>query len=101
MAEPANIVEPEERAASATPPGAVVTLGNRFSIFPSTPIAEMSSATVRAYAATDTRDPGLPRVALVCGPELPARLEGAKAMKSIDRPGLLRLYDFGLVDWPG
>ena len=101
MAEPADFVEPEERAASAAPPGAVVALGNRFSIFPGTPVPEMSSATVRAYAAADTRDPGLQRVALVCGPELPARLEGAKAMKSIDRPGLLRLYDFGLVDWPG
>ena len=99
MVEPANIVEPEEKAPSAARP--TVTLGNRFSIFSSTPIAEMSSATVRAYAASDTRDPGLPRVALVCGPELPARLESAKAMKSIDRPGLLRLYDFGLVDWPG
>jgi len=102
MAEPANFaeLEPNETA----PPGLSgpsIALGNRFQIFPSTPIAEMSSASVRAYAATDTRDPDLPRVALVCGPDLPARLEGAKAMKSIDRPGLLRLYDFGLVDWPG
>jgi hypothetical protein len=101
MAEPANIIEPEEKEAPAGPSGPSVALGNRFQIFPSTPITEMSSATVRAYVATDTRDPGLPRVALVCGNELPARLEGAKAMKSIDRPGLLRLYDFGLVDWPG
>jgi hypothetical protein len=102
MAEPANAVaEPEAIDAPAGPSGPSVALGNRFSIFPSTPIAEMSSASVRAYAATDARDPDLPRVALVCGNELPARLEAAKAMKSIDRPGLLRLYDFGLVDWPG
>ncbi len=101
MAEPANIVEPEERAAPAGLSGESVALGSRFSIFPSTPIAEMSSASVRAFAATDARDPDRARVALVCRPELPARLQGAKSMKSIDRPGLLRLYDFGLVDWPG
>jgi hypothetical protein len=103
MAEPANIVEPEdaEEKKAPGPSGPSVALGNRFQIYPSTPIAEMSSASVRAFAASDTRDPGVARVALVCGPELPARLEGAKGMKSIDRPGLLRLYDFGLVDWPG
>ncbi|MBI1243362.1 MAG: hypothetical protein GC202_00005, partial [Alphaproteobacteria bacterium] len=101
MAEPANTVEPEEKPARTEPFGPSVALGNRFSIFPSTPIASMSSAHVRAFAATDTRDPGLARMALVCGQELPARLESAKAMKSIERAGLLRLYEFGLVDWPG
>ncbi|MBL8807505.1 MAG: hypothetical protein JNN22_11730, partial [Rhodospirillales bacterium] len=101
MAEPANIAEPEEQAAAAGPFGPSVALGSRFSIFPSTPIAAMSSENVQAFAATDTRDPGLARVALVCGHELPARLEGAKSMRSIDRPGLLRLFEFGLVDWPG
>ncbi len=101
MAEPADFVEPEETEAAAGPSGPNVALGSRFQIFPSTPVPELSSASVRAYMATDTRDPGQPRVALVCGGDLPARLESAKAMKSIDRPGLLRLHDFGLVDWPG
>ena len=107
MAEPANVIEKEAPAAKekpeavVAPSGPAVSLGNRFQIFPSTPVPEMSTATVRAYVATDERDPGMPRVALICGTDLPARLEGAKAMKSIDRPGLLRLHDFGLVDWPG
>lgn len=107
MAEPANVIEKEAPAAkekadaAVSPSGPAVSLGNRFQIFPSTPVPEMSTASVRAYVATDERDPGMPRVALICGTDLPARLEGAKAMKSIDRPGLLRLHDFGLVDWPG
>ncbi|MFM8798977.1 MAG: hypothetical protein ACKOEE_00245, partial [Tagaea sp.] len=46
-------------------------------------------------------DPGGKRMALVCGTELPARLDAAKSMTGVERAGMLRLYDVGLVEWPG
>jgi hypothetical protein len=102
MAEPANIVDPP--AKEAPPPavhGPSVELGNRFHIYPNMPVPDMSTASVRAFSAIDTRDDGVPRVALICSNDLLPRLEMAKALKTVDRPGLLRLYDFDLVNWPG
>lgn len=104
MAEPANIEakpagEPAPQAAALA--GGGVPLGNRFQIFPAIPIPDMSTPTVRAFSATDMRDDGVPRVALICSNDLLPRLEMAKALKTVERPGLLRLYDFDLVNWPG
>jgi len=102
MAEPANIEAPPVK--EAPPPsvnGPSVELGNRFHIYPNMPVPDMSTASVRAFSAVDSRDEGMPRVALVCSNDLLPRLEMAKALKGIDRPGMLRLYDFDLVNWPG
>jgi hypothetical protein len=102
VAEPANQMDDDaDGGGPGLPSGLSVELGGRFKIFHSTPVPEMSSAHVRAYMAGDERDPIGQRVALVCGQELPARLEMAKNMKGVERPGVLRLYDMGLVDWPG
>ncbi|MFN7191078.1 MAG: hypothetical protein ACK5U4_06555, partial [Rhodospirillales bacterium] len=104
MAEPANIEakQPGEAAPQAAAlAGGGVPLGNRFQIFPAIPIPDMSTPTVRAFSAADTRDDGVPRVALICSNDLLPRLEMAKALKTVERPGLLRLYDFDLVNWPG
>lgn len=102
MAEPANQMEEQtEGGGAALPAGPSVDLDGRFKIFHGSPVPEMSSAHVRAYIAADARDPIGQRMALVCGPDLPARLEMAKNMKGVERSGVLRLYDVGLVDWPG
>ncbi|MFM7345416.1 MAG: hypothetical protein ACKO1J_08645 [Tagaea sp.] len=102
MAEPANQMDADDNeGAPGAPSGPSAALGDRFKIFHGTPVPEMSSPHVRAYMAADERDPIGQRVALVCGQELPARLEMAKNMKGVERPGVLRLYDMGLVDWPG
>jgi eukaryotic-like serine/threonine-protein kinase len=102
VAEPANQLSDDEAEGGSNPPsGPSIDLAGRFKVFHSTPVPELSSAHVRAYLAADERDPIGQRVALVCGQELPARLEMAKNMKGVERPGVLRLYDMGLIDWPG
>lgn len=103
MAEPANQRDDDDEKGGPAkgPSGTSVPLAGRFKIYPSSPVPEMSTAAVRAYLAVDERDTIGQRVALICGPEIPPRLEMAKNIKGVERPGLLRLYEFGLVDWPG
>ncbi|MBI3453719.1 MAG: hypothetical protein HY057_12990 [Rhodospirillales bacterium] len=88
-------------AGSGGPVAAKVELGRRFSIYPHRPIPDLSTPTVPAFAGEDGFSNGDPCVAMICGADLPPRLEVAGALRGLGRVGILRLLDFGPVVWPG
>ena len=99
---------PVEGAAAAAPaasseeaPDLSVMLRGRCAIFPDQPLPQYSSKHAVAFHATMRNDPQRPLVALLCDPEMPARVEFMESMRSYQLHGILQTADWGMIDWPG
>ncbi len=80
--------------------GAVVTLRDRFLIFPGTPLQTFSTPSAMAFAAEDRRDREKEVFALIVKPGYTARTTVMKALKGVENPGLMTLLEWGPCDWP-
>ncbi len=85
---------------NSTPTDALL-VGNRVEMSTSQPQPDLDSVGGKAYAAHyKGGDATTDLVAIVCDKGLPARLESITAMRGIDHPGIMRLVDSGVVQWP-
>lgn len=108
MAETADSILEAETVASAEPPvetaeastAPVVLLDDHFAINPAEPLAELDTPTAKAYLAEDRRDPARKFFALICGPDIPLRMDALNALKGGFVRGMLPLAASGPVDWP-
>ena len=80
--------------------GAVVTLRDRYLIFPSNPLPELATPSAQAYQAEDRRERDKAMFALVVKPGMPARINVMRMLKGVDNPGLMTLVEWGVADWP-
>ncbi|MBF0247508.1 MAG: serine/threonine protein kinase [Alphaproteobacteria bacterium] len=76
-----------------------VTVNERYMVYPSQPLHDLSSPSAQAYAAEDKREPGRQLYALVCNPGLPVRTGVMQDMKRKAINGLIPLVDFGSEYW--
>lgn len=77
-----------------------VPLNGKFSIFPEQRLPNFDSGPAVAFAAAAMRDPAPAIVALLCDSRHPPRFDVAPAFRRVDCDGLIRVVDWGVVDWP-
>jgi hypothetical protein len=80
--------------------GAVVTLRDRYLIFPGNPVSELSTPNAKAFLAEDRRERDKEVFALIVKPGFTPRISVLRLLKGVDNPGLLSLLEWGAVDWP-
>lgn len=79
--------------------GAVVTLRDRYLIFPGNPIPELSTPNAKAFVAEDRRERDKEVFALIVKPGFTPRIPVLRLLKGVDNPGLLPLLEWGACDW--
>ncbi|MBT3358111.1 MAG: hypothetical protein HN403_00615 [Rhodospirillales bacterium] len=93
-------VAQEPPATSGGAPSLPVLMLDRFQIYPSRPLPELSTPSASAFAAEDRRDIGRRLCAYVCTPGLPSRIGAAALLRGGRVRNLMALVEFGTVDWP-
>ncbi len=83
-------------AVSDLPP---VDLGGRCEILPGSRLPELDSAGGKAYVAKAIKDRRTELFAIVTDRPVPARIDALPAFRGLDNPAVLRLADWGAVDW--
>lgn len=78
-----------------------VDLGGRWEVMPGAPLAELDSPGASAYVCRGLKDRRSELFALVCETPVPPRLDVLQAFRGMDNPAVLRLLDWGTIDWPG
>jgi hypothetical protein len=71
----------------------------RYIVFPERPIPELNSPTAPAYHAVMRADPSRPLFALLCDRILPPRVDLMDALRGFNLPGMLKIADWGMVEW--
>ncbi len=97
-------------AAVSPPPGplgpgpgadmASVDLGGRCDLFPGTPLPNFDGPGGPAYACRSRRERKAELFATVIDHDLPVRIENLASVRAMEHPALLRVADWGVVDWP-
>ncbi|CAK0773008.1 Serine/threonine protein kinase [uncultured Gammaproteobacteria bacterium] len=77
-----------------------VQLGDRCEIMPDTPIPDLDSPGGTAYAARRLRGSKSEAFALICHGTMAPRLEMASTLTGMDSQVMVKLQDWGVVDWP-
>ncbi|MEI6559539.1 MAG: serine/threonine protein kinase [Rhodospirillaceae bacterium] len=77
----------------------LVRLGDRFEILPGQPVPALDGVAGPAFMARAVRGRKAECFALICSGAVPPRSDALSTLLSIDNPGIVRLIDFGLVDW--
>lgn len=81
--------------------GAVVTLRDRYLVFPSSPLPELATPSAQAFMAEDRRDRERSNLfALICKPTYVHRIGAMRMLKGVENPGLMTLIEWGVADWP-
>lgn len=76
-----------------------IDLGGRCEIMPGTPLPEFDSPGGRAYAGRLTRDRRTECFVIVTDQPVPARIDVMSNFRAIESPAVMRLLDWGTVDW--
>lgn len=97
--ETASDVAPAIPAAEPASAGSFM-VKERFEILYDTPLPKFDSNGAKAYAAKDKINPKRDLFALICNNDYPPRLSMLPYLKSIDHPNILKLVEFGIVDYP-
>lgn len=79
---------------------AAVRLADRYDISPAAVLPDFASPQAPAVAAVDTRGATKAILALVCPRHLGLREETLGSARRIERGHVLRVIDWGVVDWP-
>ena len=95
----AEAVAVARAGAPAREGGDVGILRDRFTVYPSRPLAHLDLPSAKAFVAEDRRDPAYKLFALICPPGLPPRTNAMAALKGVTGRGLLPLVDYGPVSW--
>lgn len=88
---------PQEVSQPAGPPG---VLRERYFIRSNQPLPELSTPNADAFVTEDKRDANRSLYALICRPELPARVNVMRAMRGVGALGLQQLVEWGPMTWP-
>ncbi|MBI4184454.1 MAG: hypothetical protein HY521_10690 [Proteobacteria bacterium] len=91
---------PADGRASGGGQTAGVLVKDRYTVYPGAPVPACDGFRVTACEAEDKRDPKRSLIALVCGHGLPIRSTVAGTLMAADAPGLMRIVDQVVVDWP-
>ncbi len=97
-----NLAENVDMAETADQPsdmGAVI-LNDNVEISPSEPLPHLDSPTARAFATTDPRGGPENIFALICDGNAPLRDNVLGKLKSLPCREILKLLEWGAVDWP-
>lgn len=81
----------------AEPP---VKLADRYNIYPSNPIAELSTPSAKAYVAEDRRNTERKIFAMISPPFLACRTGVLDVLKGANIRGSMSMVDYGIVHWP-
>ncbi|MEI7607083.1 MAG: serine/threonine protein kinase [Rhodospirillaceae bacterium] len=76
-----------------------VRLGDRFEILPGQPLNAFDAAAGPAFVARALRGRKVECYAVICSGAAPPRADALSTLMSLDNPGLIRMVDFGLVEW--
>lgn len=76
-----------------------VDLGGRCEILPGSRLAELDSAGGKAYLAKAGKDRRVEQFAIVTDRTVPVRIDALPAFRGLDNPAVVRLADWGTVDW--
>jgi len=98
MAADAQTTPAGERAAPVT--AEPVKLGERYEIMPSTPLPVLTSPGGNAYAARALRDKRVEPFAVICSGATLPRSDVVSTFANMDNTTLMRLLDWGVIDWP-
>lgn len=74
-------------------------LRGRYTIYADQPLAHLNSPTAAAFGVQMRADPNRPLYALLCHPDLPPRTDAMDALRGYNLPGMLKVVDWGMVDW--
>lgn len=80
--------------------GGKVSVGQRFQVDPGARLAQLDSPGCEAYGAEDSEPGGKPLFALVCGPELPPRLDYFTSLVRIENMPLVVPLAWTVATWP-
>ncbi|WP_029009823.1 serine/threonine protein kinase [Azospirillum halopraeferens] len=97
MPSEAQTVPAGDRAAMSGEP---VKLGERHEIMPTSPLAALNTPGGNAFAARSLRDKRVETFALVCSGTVLPRTDVVSTFANVDNPTAMRLFDWGVVDWP-
>lgn len=75
-------------------------VGGRYEVNPQQPIPELDCGPATAYAATEVRGTARNVYALMSDPQLPPRFDIVPTVRRIDHNNLVRVLDWGVIDWP-
>jgi hypothetical protein len=76
-----------------------ISLAGKYDILPDMPLPALNGPGGPAYAVRGIRERRMELFALVCNAGVPPRMEILSAMRGVEHPAMMRLLDFGVVDW--
>jgi len=74
-------------------------LGGRCEIFPTSPLPGLDGPGGAAYVCRNLRNPREEHFAIVCDAPAPPRIESLATFRTLDHPSLVRVVDWGTVEW--
>ncbi len=80
--------------------GNALLVGGRYEVNPQQPIPELDCGPATAYAATEVRGTARNVYALMSDPQFPPRFDVVPTVRRIDNNNLVRVLDWGVIDWP-
>ncbi len=84
----------------SSPSGSYIIVRDRFTIFCDRPIPSLDMPNALAYEVADRKQEGRPLYALVCRPDMPARVSVMRVLKGLEIPAVLHMVDWGVAEWP-
>ncbi|HRJ62065.1 MAG TPA: serine/threonine protein kinase, partial [Azospirillaceae bacterium] len=91
---------PAGQQAATGPTYDPVKLGERYEIVPGSPIPGLNAAGGAAFAARGLRDKRVEPYAIICSGTALPRSDVASTIANLDSHAVMRLLDWGVVDWP-
>ncbi|HYH38440.1 MAG TPA: serine/threonine protein kinase [Azospirillum sp.] len=80
--------------------GDTVKLAERYEIVPSSALPGLNSVNANAFAARSLRGKGTEPFAVICYGAVPPRADVVSTFANVDNPAIMKLFDWGVVDWP-
>src|SRR5437868_9525948 len=80
--------------------GSFIVVRDRFTIYCDRHIPSLDMPNALAYEVADRKQEGRPLYALVCKPEMPARVSVMRTLKGLEINSLLHMVDWGVAEWP-
>jgi hypothetical protein len=100
VAAPAAVVVPLHPPPGPAGGGAFIVVRDRFTIYCDRPVPALDMPNALAYEVADRKQEGRPLYALVCKPEMPARISVMRILKGLEIPNVLHMVDWGVAEWP-
>ena len=105
QAAPAAAAPPPQPTPPASPApsngnGSFIIVRDRFTLYCDRPIPSLDMPNALAYEVADRKQEGRPLYALVCKPEMPARISVMRVLKGLEIPAVLHMVDWGVAEWP-